>query len=395
MAFEPTAKKTTQDLYPRRLYLIFSLIALVSTLALDYLAARRGGKAYLFAARAAAPKEGPPLAVPLADSLRRFLGASGLSPEAVEESEEADGTRRFSARIPKKDYEPLASRLDKKLKNLGVSAKKGKSEEGGIASYSWRISGPREETLILVFSLLEPPAAKEETEVAAAAARTQGEAAIIIDDMGTSLEALQEICRLGQPVTISILPLSLYAEETARTAHESGLQVMLHLPGESINHQEGNSLTAGLIKSGMNEEDVRSLVEADLARIPYVEGVNNHMGSKITQEEPVMRPILDLLKNRGLFFVDSRTTADSIAFDLARKMGLRTAFRNVFLDSTVGLDFSKKKIVELFRLAQKTGRAVGIGHPFQETLRALKENIDLAKKYKIKLVFVSEILPRY
>ena len=392
MAFEPTAKKRIVDPYPRRLYLIFSLLALVSALGLDYAAARRGEKAYLFASR---PPQGEAAvaAVPLADSMRRFLGASGLPPEAVEESEDADGNLLLTARLPAKDYEPLASRLDKKLRNLGISAEKEKSEEEGISSYSWRMTGPQREALVLVFSLLKPP----EEEMAgeeAAPARPENQVAIIIDDMGDSLEVLQEISDLGQPLTVSILPLSLYAVETARMAHENGLHVMLHLPGESLNHQEGNSLTAGLIKSGMSEEDVRSLVEASLSRIPYVEGVNNHMGSKITQEEPVMRPILDILKSRDLFFLDSRTTADSIAFNLARNMGLRAGFRNVFLDSTVGVDFSRKQIIELFRLAQKTGRAIGIGHPFPETLRALKDNLGLAKKYRVKLVFVSDIIPK-
>jgi len=391
MSFEPSAKKTKRDPYLRRLYLIFALIVLVSTLGLDYVAARRGEKAYFFASRAARP-EVLVTRVPLADSMRRILGAAGLPPGSVEELEDEDGTPRFVAQIPAQDYESLASRLDRKLRNLGASAAKEKIELEGLSTYSWRIIGPQEETLFLVFSLLQPPAEEKEKEVAPAP--PEGRVAIILDDMGDSLEVLQEICELGQPVTISVLPLSLYAEETARIAHENGLEVMLHLPGESLNHQEGNTLTAGLIKSGMSEEDVLSLVEESLSRVPYVLGVNNHMGSKITQEESIMRPILDLLKSRGLFFIDSRTTADSIAFDLARKMGLSAAFRNVFLDSSVGVDFSKKKIIELFRLSQKTGKAIGIGHPFPETLQALRENIHLAKKYKVKPVFASEIILR-
>jgi polysaccharide deacetylase 2 family uncharacterized protein YibQ len=392
MAFEPTAKKKTSEPYPRRLYLIFSLLAIASALGLDYAAARRGERAYLFPPRA--PREEAPITgVPLADSVRRFLGASGLPSEVVEESEDADGNLQLTARISTKDYESLASRLNRKLRNLGVSAEKEKGKEEGIPFYSWRMTGPQNETLVLVFSLLEPPE-RERAGEEAVPAPPENQVAIIIDDMGDSLEVLQEICDLGQPVTISILPLSLYAEETARMAHEKGLHVMLHLPGESLNHPDGNSLTAGLIRSGMSEEDVRSLVEASLSRVPYVEGVNNHMGSKITQEEPVMRPILEVLKSRDLFFLDSRTTADTIAFNLAREMGLRAGFRNVFLDSTVGVDYSKKKIIELFRLAQRTGRAIGIGHPFPETLRALKDNISLAKKFKVKPVFVSEIIPK-
>jgi polysaccharide deacetylase 2 family uncharacterized protein YibQ len=390
MRSNPIAKNRKPSPYPERLYLIFALLALFSTLGLDYAAARRGEKAYFFSFPTAR-KEAAVAPVPLADSVRRFLGTSGIPPESVEELEDTDGTPRIVVYLPLNDYESLEPRLDKVLRDKGASVDKEKKDEEGLTSYTWRIAGPPEESLSLVFSLLGPAAeAKQKEEVPPSP--PENRVAIIIDDMGSSLEALQEVCDLGQPVTISILPLSPFAEETARIAHENGLEVMLHLPGESLNHQEGNNSTAGLIRSGMNEEDVRSLVEESLSRVPYVEGVNNHMGSKITQEEPVMRPILDLLKSRDLYFIDSRTTAESIAFDLARKMGLRTAYRNIFLDSSVGVDFSKKKIIDLFRLSQKKGKAIGIGHPFPETLQALRENIHLLKKYKVRPVFASEII---
>jgi polysaccharide deacetylase 2 family uncharacterized protein YibQ len=394
MRSNPIAKNRKPNPYPGRLYLTFALLALFSTIGLDYAAARRGEKAYFFSFPTAR-KEAAVAPVPLADSVRRFLGTSGIRPESIEELEDTDGTPRIVVYLPLKDYESLEPRLDKELRDKRASVDKEKKDEEGLTSYTWRIAGPPEESLSLVFSLLMPAAEKKEEEKeekVAPPSPPENRVAIIIDDMGSSLEALQEVCDLGQPVTISILPLSPFAEETARIAHENGLEVMLHLPGESLSHQEGNNSTAGLIKSGMNEEDIRSLVEESLSRVPYVEGVNNHMGSKITQEEPVMRPILDLLKSRDLYFLDSRTTAGSIAFDLARKMGLRTAYRNIFLDSSVGLDFSKKKIIDLFRLSQKTGKAIGIGHPFPETLQALRENIHLLKKYKVRPVFASEII---
>ena len=396
MRSDSTAKDIRPNPYPRRLYLIFALVAILSTVGLDYRAARRGEKAYFFSSLAAR-KPAPIPPVPLADSVRRFLGTSGIPPESVEKLEEIDGTPRLVVHLPLESYESLEPRLDKELRDKGGSVDKRETEEEGLTSYSWRIAGPQKESLSLVFSLPEQPAEKkvvEEEKKEVPPPPPENRVAIIIDDMGSSLEALQEVCDLGEPVTISILPLSPYAEETARIAHENGLEVMLHLPGESLNHQEGNNSTAGLIKSGMSEEEVRFLVEDSLSRIPFVAGVNNHMGSKITQEEPVMRPILDLLKSRGLYFLDSRTTAESIAFDLARKMGLRTAYRNIFLDSTVGVDFSKKKIIDLFRLSQKTGKSIGIGHPFPETLQALRENIHLLKKYKVRPVFASEIIPK-
>ena len=396
MRSDPITQNRKPDPYPGRLYLIFALVALFSTVGLDYRAARRGEKAYFFSFLAAR-KPAPVPPVPLGDSVRRFLGTSGIPPESVEELEEVDGTPRLVVHLPLKSYESLEPRLDKELLDKGASVDKTKKDEEGLTSYSWRITGPQKESLSLVFSLPEAMVEKKEAEEERKEVQPsppENRVAIIIDDMGSSLEALQEVLDLGEPVTISILPLSPYAEETARIAHENGLEVMLHLPGESLNHQEGNNSTDGLIRSGMSEDEVRSLVEDSLSRIPFVAGVNNHMGSKITQEEAVMRPILDFLKNRGLYFLDSRTTAESIAFDLARKMGLRTAYRNIFLDSSVGVDFSKKKITDLFRLSQKTGKSIGIGHPFPETLQALRENIHLLKKYKVKPVFASEIIPK-
>lgn len=392
MRSDPTAKNQQPNPYPERLYLIFALLALISTIGLDYAAARRGEKAYFFVSRPAR-KEAAVTPVPLADSVRRFLGTSDIPPESIEETKDTEGIPQIVVHLPLESYESLEPRLEKELRDKRASVDKEKKDKEGLTSYSWQITGPQEESLSLVFSLLEP-AAEEKKKEEVPPSPPENRVAIIIDDMGSSLEALQEVCDLGQPVTISILPLSPFAEQTARIAHENGLEVMLHLPGESLNHQEGNNSTAGLIKSGMSEEDVRFLVEDSLSRVPFVEGVNNHMGSKITQEEPVMRPILDLLKSRGLYFLDSRTTADSIAFDLARKMGLRTAYRNIFLDSSVGVDFSKKKIIDLFRLSQKKGKAIGIGHPFPETLQALRENIHLLKKYKVRPVFASEIIPK-
>ncbi len=128
--------------------------------------------------------------------------------------------------------------------------------------------------------------------------------------MGNSPEALEEIIDLGEPVTIAILPYSPHALETARRAHEKGLEVLLHLPLESLNGNGSEAATEGLIRSGMGEGEVRSLVEEELDRIPFVRGVNNHMGSKITADAGMMRTILEPIRERGLFFLDSRTTRE-------------------------------------------------------------------------------------
>lgn len=370
-----------------RFYLAFALLALFSSLGLDYITWRKGEKAYLFPLFA--PKKevtAPP--VSLTQMALEFLEQAGFPAEAVEVGKDEAETPQVKVSLPLDSYTKLEPQLEKELKEKKALFQKKEKEEEQKISFSWLVRGEKKEKLTLLFAC--PRLVPEKKEAPPLVA--ENKAAIIIDDMGNSLEALREICDLKKPVTISILPLSIYASESARMAHENGLEVMLHLPGESLNHQEGMDDGNGMILSRMNEEEIRAMVEDSLERVPYVEGVNNHMGSKITQEEPVMRPILDVLKGKNLYFLDSRTSSNSIAYDLAKKMGLRSAYRNVFLDSPIGADFTKQKMIELCRLAQKTGKAIGIGHPFPETLEALKENIRLLEKYKVKPVFVSQIV---
>lgn len=376
--------------HPGRIFLALSLLAILSTIALDYRASRRGEKSYIFASRAL-PIEAPSVLRPLAESVLQLLDASGIPEDSVRQLADKDGSPLFMIHLTGESYADLEPRLEEELRDKNAVFEVEEKEFQGWASHSWRITGAGE-TLSLIFSAPRPLPVPEMKPKEAAPPRTANLAAIIIDDMGNSLEDLETICSFRQPLTISILPLSPFAEETARIAHANGLEVMLHLPGESLNHQEGNYSTAGLIRSDMSREEIWELVEESIARVPYIRGVNNHMGSKITQRQEVMLPVLEILKRHNLFFLDSRTTADSIAFDLARRMGLRSAYRNVFLDSSVGLDFSRQKLIELSRISQKTGRAIAIGHPFPETLQALREGLPLLAGYGVTPVFISEII---
>jgi len=370
------------------LYLVFALLALFSSLGLDYLAWKKGEKSYLFSLFSPR-REAAVRPAALANLVLGFLEKNGIPAEAVQVEKDKAGIPQVNVSLPQDSYTNLEPRLEEELKDKKALVQKKEKETEEKVVYSWLVKGEKRERLTLLFAcprLL--PEKKEEIRPYVA----ENKVAIIIDDMGNSLEAVQEICDLKKPITISVLPLSLYAVETAQLAHENGLEVMLHLPGESLNYQEGIDDSNGMIRSGMSEEEIRAIVEDDLSKLPYVKGVNNHMGSKITQDAAVMRPILELLKGKNLYFLDSRTTSDSIAYDLARKMGLRSAYRNVFLDSPIGAGFTKQKIIDLCRLAQRTGKAVSIGHPFPETLEALKENIRLLEKYKVKPVFVSQIV---
>ncbi len=387
MKFGQNIEDRQQSPPGRRFYPLLILLSLLSILGLDYLAARRGDRAFFFPPRAVRPL--------LAESIRLFLYASGVSPDSVQEFQDKDGCPLIIIQLTPERYAGLEPKLEEELKDSNAVFDREQKEYEAWTSYSWRITREEEGPLSLLFSAPRtlPAAEKKPTEVIPTPP-AGNLVAIIIDDMGNSLEALEEISDMQLPITISVLPLSAYAEETARMAYERGMEVMLHLPGESINNQEGNNYTAGLIRAGMSRMNIQEIVEASILRVPYIQGVNNHMGSKITQEESVMRPILETLKRHNLFFLDSRTTAASIAFDLARKMGLPSAYRNMFLDTTVGVEFTKQKIADLIRLSERTGRAIGIGHPFPETLQALSESLPFFAGRNVKAVFVSDIVRR-
>lgn len=216
-------------------------------------------------------------------------------------------------------------------------------------------------------------------------------AAVIIDDLGYSLEAARNLCSLKRPVTAAILPFAPASLETARFAHECGLEIMLHLPLESL-FQNPEKAAEGMISAGMTGEEVRRDILACLERVPWSKGVNNHTGSKITEDAGMMPEILGVLKEKGLYFIDSRTSKDTVAFEAARRMGVRAASRQVFLDQDLDDAAIKEKLEELFRLAGEKGRAVGICHAKKETLEALGKYLGLADRYGVKLVFASEIV---
>ena len=161
---------------------------------------------------------------------------------------------------------------------------------------------------------------------------------------------------------------------------------------ESLYNSYDNTHTEGIIHSGMTTEEIIRTVEESLGQFPYIDGVNTHMGSKITSDSKLIQIVLEQLKNRGLYFIDSRTTAESVAFDVAQRMEIPSAVRNVFLDSEIEEGFIRSQLIRLFRHAQQNGYAVGICHPSPETLKVLRENLHLVERYGLQTVFASEVV---
>ena len=214
--------------------------------------------------------------------------------------------------------------------------------------------------------------------------------ALIIDDIGYDKNIAEKFFALNINLTVSILPHSPFQSKIVQSARSKGLEIMLHLPMEPVEYPDVNP-GPGTLLSSMSPDELISQLEANLNTLPNVKGVNNHMGSKLTAESTQMYQIFSVLKHRGLFFIDSRTTSDSICEPSARLFQVPFAQRDVFIDHYQKPDFIRKQIQELIRIAKLNGAAVGILHPHSTTYRILREMLpDLEKQ--VQLVPASKIV---
>jgi len=196
--------------------------------------------------------------------------------------------------------------------------------------------------------------------------------ALIIDDAGYDLPALRRLIKLDIPLTVSVIPDAPYARQAARIAHKAGRMVMLHLPMQPVSEKYSRTMTTAFLHVGMNRQQLRDTFLKDLAMVPYARGVNNHMGSALTQLEQPMRWVMQLCLEQGLFFVDSKTSPHSVADKLAEEVGLERASRQFFLDHDLKPE-ALKLAWEKVRKCGREGRScIIIGHPHRETVKFLE-----------------------
>jgi polysaccharide deacetylase 2 family uncharacterized protein YibQ len=192
--------------------------------------------------------------------------------------------------------------------------------------------------------------------------------AIVIDDVGLDRPRSKRAWELPAPVTLSFLPYSKDLREQARAARARGNELMLHMPMEPTGRADPGP---NAILVSLSDNELRQRVAADLDSFDGYVGVNNHMGSRFTAFKPGMETVLRIFKARGLLFLDSRTTAQSVGDQLAQELGVPSINRNVFLDDDESLAAVKKKLAETEEVARRQGFAVAIGHPHEATLQAL------------------------
>ncbi len=215
--------------------------------------------------------------------------------------------------------------------------------------------------------------------------------AIIVDDLGRSLSVANQLIDLDLPITLSILPGEPYATEVALLASRSGNEVMIHIPMEPQSYPKTNPGSDALLL-GQSEKEVQRRLIAMIKKIPYASGANNHMGSRYTEYQAGMRTVIATMHEYGLFFVDSRTTSRSIVTQEAKRVGVPTTVRDVFLDNVADVELIRVEIRRLVKRARQNNSAVGICHPYPETIEALRLERALLQDQSVALVFASNLV---
>lgn len=212
--------------------------------------------------------------------------------------------------------------------------------------------------------------------------------ALIIDDMGNSLDYGLRAVMLPGAINYAFLPHTPYVPVLAELAHSKNKLVMLHQPLES---HGGNKLGPGGLTLHLDQPTFNQILLKNIAAIPHIQGVNNHMGSLMTRHPGAMQWLMEVLGEVGLFFVDSRTTEKSVAYGVAEESSIAIAGRDIFLDHERDVVMIRRQFKKLLRIAKLRGSAIGIGHPYPETLQVLEDELPNLSKQGIELVLVSEL----
>ncbi len=258
------------------------------------------------------------------------------------------------------------------------------TSSAGVVRFDYTFDGVRTHTIHLVTPL------SARRRAPAVHGRENSRLAIIIDDLGYDRSAADALLALGFPLTVSVLPHLPSSSEVAEEAYRRGDEVMLHLPMQS---ESPTAKTEEVeLRVGMNIEQVDSALAGMLETVPHAVGVNNHQGSRATADPALMAELMPELRRRGLFFVDSRTLASTVAYDTAERFGVRAASRKVFLDDSAKPEAILGQLELAARDAERDGSAIAIGHPRPDTIAVLAQGLPRVESRGIRLVFVSELV---
>jgi polysaccharide deacetylase 2 family uncharacterized protein YibQ len=287
--------------------------------------------------------------------------------------------------------ERFALDLEAAAHNLGGRLEQRPLTETGGYGLEWLegvVSGARWRVVVLGE---EPPSARPTRLAPAARAGARvARLAIVLDDAGSSEEVVQQIERLPKAVAVAVLPNATYSAAVARALGAQGREILLHMPMEPIANR-GPGPGSGAVEVGLSAEEVRSRIEHALQIVAGARGVNNHMGSRATADVTTMREVMAVLARHDLYFLDSRTTSETVAERVARESGVPALRRDVFLDVVSEPDAVRRALEQAVARARTQGSALAIGHVHPLTIELLVTELPRIAG-EVKLVRPSQLL---
>lgn len=378
-------------------FALFILIAIFTVALLEYIDFKKGRESFIFSK--IIPLKTLPEKIDAFNT--RFIEVLDKNKIVFEHFKDEKGKYHFKFNISYKKFNDLITRTKKitgKLEGQLELTEIRRVNDKSLMLYSLKFE--KEVSHIILVTRIEKTVVKKEKiekpkktkKPKKKVARTP-RIAFVIDDVGEYEIGALELKKLNIPITASILPESRRAYDEARWIKEYRLKAMIHIPMQPKNSNGLNYSPQKTITLESSDSEIRNLVRRAKEIVPYASGVNNHMGSLVTSNKKIMKRFLKIVKEEGLFFFDSKTIASTVGYDTARRLGIKTAIRDVFLDD--GEKSYSNAVSEIKRLVDKAlqkGKAIAIGHPHQSTMRAIKDSIKFIRAKGVKIVFLSELL---
>ena len=248
-----------------------------------------------------------------------------------------------------------------------------------------RMGGPDEKPDTSVKEIVEAPSDEQ------ASIQTRGEIGLIIDDFGYRNDDISDgFLYLDVNLTCAVIPGHAYSSSFGEKAVNRGHEVIVHMPMENMGENRGEEKF--VLRVGMSPDSIKNRVNNALDQIPEAIGMNNHQGSRATTDPGVMNSVAAVLKERNKFYIDSRTTPETVADSIMKDWGVPASKRNVFLDNEPDEEKITSQLFSLVEIAKRDGHAIGIGHVKQNTLDVLRKQIPELKRKGFKFEFVSNML---
>jgi polysaccharide deacetylase 2 family uncharacterized protein YibQ len=328
------------------------------------------------------------LAVVFLSSLIYFARESRQLPELSSDLpvRKTESASKSPARPPV-DRPPVASSNQEKAREPATERSEKKTESSPSRSAHSEEPPGRRELPALAMNRPAPQPVAPSPDISPRHSRVS----IVIDDLGPDVGIAKRFASLPFPVTLSVLPHQAHSREIAELAHLNGREVILHLPMEPLG---GKNPGSGALLLSMPADEIRQKIRSALDTSPYFDGVNNHMGSRMTQDAQAMKIVLSELKGRDLFFLDSMTTNASKGWKTAMELKMPALKRDIFLDDNPSADAVRLQITRLVKIAKLRGTALAIGHPREATLKSLQEAAGYFREEGIEIVAARDLMNR-